>query len=534
MGSSMLLSGARQAVDDDFFAIQKNFEIFGSMFESLVRQYVDPVDAERVMRRGMSAMLAELDPYTVFLDEADYINANVRQARRLGTVGLDVDLRDGRLTVLSPIDGGAAFRQGVRVGDVIVAIAGSSIDQLSERDARELLEGDPGSAVEVVIERAGEDAPKRFHLIREVIRQNPVVHSGFLEKAPSVAYVHLANFNPGSAEAVEQALKALMNERPLEGVILDLRDNQGGLLDAAVSIVQLFVPAGSPVVTTRGRKPENIATFPTTEDPILPDVPLAVLVNERSASSSEIVAGALQDLDRGIIVGSTSFGKGLAQNVIPLPFTTGLKITTSRFYLPSGRNIQALDYRLHGTRVADSLRARFTSSNGRVVRGGGGIEPDVNTNANAGPVEESLRRSGAFYHFARDWSTNGRTVPPDYSPATVDLSAFSDWLSAGEYRYRSQAREQLDALKSTLSEPSGARSATTGFEQLEELIRVGEQRAFEAEEAVLRHAVFEAVVRQLATGVATQYGALLAHDPDVGAALDLISDAAAYQQMLRP
>ena len=307
-------------------------------------------------------MLAELDPYTVFLDEADYIQANVSRARRLGSVGLDVDLRDGRLTVLSPIDGGAAFRQGVRVGDVIIAIGGTSIDELTERDARELLEGDPGSMVEVVIERAGEDEPMRFQLIREVVQRNPVVHSGFLTGAPSVAYVHLANFNPGSAEGVEQALGSLREERRLEGVILDLRDNQGGLLDAAVSIVGLFVPAGSPVVTTRGRRPENVATYATTDEPLLPDVPLVILVNELSASSSEIVAGAVQDLDRGVIIGTQSFGKGLAQNVIALPFTTGLKITTSRFYLPSGRNIQALDYRLHGMRVPDSLRSSFTSS----------------------------------------------------------------------------------------------------------------------------------------------------------------------------
>lgn len=245
----------------------------------------------------------------------------------------------------------------------------------------------------------------------------------------------------------------------------------------------------------------------------------------------------MQDLDRGLIVGTTSFGKGLAQNVVALPFTTGLKITTSRFYLPSGRNIQALDYRLHGTRVPDSLRSQFTSSNGRLLRGGGGVEPDIDMRMQEGPVEESLRRSGAFFHYAREFAADGAIDPTEMSPASIDMDAFSDWLSDGDFRYESQERLQLEALRATLSNGSDTATGAAAVRELTALERVIEERersAIRAEEAILRHAVFEAVVRQSATAVEMQYTALLAYDPAVAAALAIVQDVAGYSALLRP
>jgi carboxyl-terminal processing protease len=545
---SLVLSGSRQVVDDDFFAMRKNFEIFGSLYETLVLSYVDPIDPERLMRRGVAAMLEELDPYTVFIDEADYLEANIQQGRRLGSVGLDIDYRDGRLTVISPIDGGRAFRQGIRVGDVIARVAGQDASRLSRGDVLQLLAGDPGSVVEVEIARPGEAGPRVFSLTRAVVHADPVAHSSFVldDREAGVAYIRLATFNPGSDDRVREELQRLSDLSALKAVVLDLRDNQGGLLESAVSVAQLFLPAGSTVVTIRGRHPENLREYRTTGAPRYPDLPVFVLINQRSASASEIVAAALQDHDRGAVVGETSFGKGLAQVVFRLPFNTGIKVTTARFYTPSGRSVQSVDYRwqiehdVDTREAADSLRGRFTTAAGRPVRGGGGVEPDVPIiRRPPGPLESALLQDGAYFRYADNIAANLVTRPESFEPADVDLDAFRLWLAERDFAFETRADQLIDDLSDELAvrplvERATEAAAANALAALESIVDREKGLAFDRESDALRRGLFEAIVVRLATNPAEQYEAQLPHDRYIDEVLRLVSDRPAYEALLRP
>ena len=365
--------------DDDFFALRKNFQIFGALYEELVTGYVDPVNPETLMRTGIDAMLLQLDPYTNFYDEADNADIDIITRGRYAGVGLNVGIRNDKITVVSPVEGASGYLQGVRAGDIILRIGGTSTVGLTLADLRVLLRGEPGTAVEITVEREGAPAPIDFLLTREEVQLKNVSHHQ-LDPETGIGYVKLERFAREASEEVRAAIKTMQETGQLAGIVLDLRDNPGGLLEEAVEITQQFVPQGKEIVSTRGRLPQTERSYTGKMPPLTLDLPLAVLVNDVSASASEIVAGALQDYDRAVIVGQTTFGKGLVQIVKPLPFNTSLKITTSQYFIPSGRSIQAIDYRSHDGNFAtipDSLRRAFTTAGGRTVMDGHGIEPDL-------------------------------------------------------------------------------------------------------------------------------------------------------------
>jgi carboxyl-terminal processing protease len=318
-----VLVGSWMPRDDDFFALRKNFEIFGAVYEELVTGYVEPVGADRLMRAGLEAMLNELDPYTTFIDEADRTDARIMTQGRYGGVGLNLGRRAGTITVVSPVEGASGYKQGVRAGDALLRIADQPTDSLSVGDAETLLRGEPGSTVTIRVRRAGVTTPIDFTLTRERVTPANVSYRGFIgETEEAIGYVKLERFTRDAGAEVRDALQALNAERPVQGVVLDLRDNPGGLLRAAVDVSELFVPQGETVVSTRGRLSETNRTYRSDRAPLFPDLPLVVLVNGFSASASEIVAGAVQDLDRGVVVGTTTYGKGLVQVIRSLPHNT--------------------------------------------------------------------------------------------------------------------------------------------------------------------------------------------------------------------
>ncbi|HLA63428.1 MAG TPA: S41 family peptidase, partial [Rhodothermales bacterium] len=336
--------------DDDYFAIRKSITLFGRLYEELATGYVDAPDAERLMRVGMDAMLASTDPYTVLFDEAATEDMEIQTRGQYGGVGISVGQRAGRMVVTAVLDGSSAAAQGIRPGDEVLSVEGQA---LAGRDAAEVLSvlrGAPGSTVALEVRREGEAEPLRFALVRSSLRVHDVTYAGWVgDPAAGVGYVRLERFSEQSAAETRAAIERLRDEgaangRGLRGLVLDLRGNPGGLLDQAVDIAGLFLPQNTPVVTMRGRTPETERAFRNRNAPVLPDVPLAVLVDGESASASEVVAGALQDHDRAIIVGERTFGKGLVQQVRPLPYHTALKLTVARYYTPSGRCIQAVRY----------------------------------------------------------------------------------------------------------------------------------------------------------------------------------------------
>ncbi len=543
--------------DDDFFALRKNFEIFGAVYEELVTGYVDDLDAARVMRTGLEAMLEDLDPYTVFYDEADNADIDILTRGKYGGVGLNVQVRNGRITVSSPIEGANGYKQGVRAGDIITHVAETPIDGLSLSDVRNLMRGEPGTTVEVVIEREGEPDAFRFILTREEVTIKNVTYTAFVDDdtASGLGYIKLERFARGASRDVRGALQKMQKAGPVRGVILDLRDNPGGLLEDAFEITELFVPQGVTIVSTRGRTPETERVYRSKTPPLLPETPVVILVNELSASASEIVAGAIQDLDRGLIVGTTSFGKGLVQIVKPLPYNTSLKLTTSRYYTPSGRSIQAIDYSRHDgdfEQIPDSLRRTFKTAAGRPVQDAGGITPDVEVSlGEVSELEQALRRRAAFFFFANHYAAthkiesvkeneDGRTAedrffrpnPPVVVELDLDviLEEFQAWLATQEFSYRTTAERALDQLDDDL-QAMGYAEASDEVAALHQAVLKEKDADFDRHTARLKELLrAEIIARYL--GRAEQIKASLASDPQFRKAVSLLQDADAYARAL--
>ena len=521
--------------DDDFFAIRKSFEIYGAVYEALVGDYVDPLDPNRLMRTGVEAMLNDLDPYTVFMNDAERIDMTLRSRGSYGSVGLELGRRAGKLTVIAPREQASAYKQGVRAGDVLLRIAGQPTTELTVKDARTLLRGDAGTTVEITVQREGRTEPLAFTLTRRQVDTENVSYTGFAEGDTSsgLGYVKLDRFGREAGQEVRRAVEQLQQSGPLEGLVLDLRDNPGGLLQEAVQVVQLFVPQGTKVVSMRGRAPESERVFRSKAPPLAPDLPLVILVNELSASASEIVAGAIQDLDRGVVVGTTTYGKGLVQTIKELPYNNALKMTLARYYTPSGRSIQARDYSRHdGTAavIPDSLRKTYHTAGGRPVEGGNGIEPDVTAAPKqAGALEEALKRRASFFFFANAYAAEHDRLPADFKVTGELLSEFKAWLDGRDFSYQNEAQEKMDRLAQALEE------AGYGLDEevasLRRSIQQVKERDFQRHEQRLKRALrSEILARYL--NEKEQIQALLAYDPQMQEALRFLKEKAAYRNVL--
>ena len=525
---------ARAQAGDDLFAVRKNFALFGRIYELLASEYVDPVDAERLMRTGITAMTDELDPYTVFFDEATTAAGRLNQGADVGGVGIVAAQAGGRLVVAAILGASAAETQGVRPGDALVTIAGRPAADLSATTASGLLRGEPGSLVEVEVERETTDGPPtrlRFQLARAEDSADKVTFSGFAgDPAQGVAVVRLADFLGPASEQIRVAVEALRAQGEIRALVLDLRGNPGGLLNEAVDVSGLFLPQGTLVTATRGRAEGTAATYRTTAAPILPDVPVAVLVDRHSASASEIVAGALQDHDRGVIVGETTFGKGLVQVVRALPYGTAMKLTIARYTTPAGREIQRLTYAqgTEATAVAEADRRAFRTDAGRAVRSGGGIEPDVAVSlGEPSALEQALVREAAFLRFANRFAAGHPTLDPAFR---VDDALWADFrrFIAG-VSYETPAEEAVDALERSL-----AAAGTEAPSEVAALRRVAERdKGRDAERYAPR---LRARLRQeiLARSVSQRRlaEAALADDAVLAAARMLVLDPAGYARTL--
>lgn len=518
--------------DDDFFALRKNFEIFGAAYEELVTGYVEPLDPQHLMRTGLEAMLNELDPYTTFIDEADNADLNIITRGRYGGVGLNVGRRGGKITVVSPIEGASGYKQGVRAGDVITKIEDQATENLSMVDVRNLLRGEPGTTVNITVHREGAPAPIVFTLTREQVRLENVTYSGYMDEAAGVGYVKLERFAREAGPEVERAVERLQQQRPLQGLVLDLRDNPGGLLDAAVDVSTLFVDRGSVIVSTRGRSPDSERVYRSEETPLAPNLPLVVLVNGYSASASEIVAGAIQDLDRGVVMGTTTFGKGLVQVVKSLPYNTSLKMTTAKYYTPSGRSIQSIDYENgHGTATPDSARRTFTTKAGRTVRDRHGIEPDVSVPPPPrSELEEALQRRAAFFFYANHFAAQHESIAPGFQATDTTLENFRQWLRAEEFSYRTDSERSVAQL--------GEEFASIGYETvqdeitaLREAVEATKENGFQRHAIELKRHLQEEILARY-TSESQQIQAKLSYDRQAQRAAVLLRNDDSYSRIL--
>jgi len=431
-----------------YFEIAKNLDIFATLFKEVNALYVDEVNPNKLVRTGIDAMLTSLDPYTNYIPEdevEDFRTTNTGQYGGIGAVTREI----GKRTVVTMImEGYGAQKGGLKIGDEVVRIDDIELSKLSREESSQLMKGQVGTPVSLTVKRMGIDKPIKLEFKREKIKLNNVPYSGLV--ANDIAYIQLSDFTPDAAKEVKSALTVL-KEQGAKGVILDLRGNPGGLLIEAVNITNLFLPKGKLVVSTKGKIPENNLNYETLNTPIDTEIPVSVLINRGSASASEIVAGTLQDYDRGIVIGEKSYGKGLVQVSRPLSYNSQLKVTTAKYYTPTGRCIQVLDYthrRDDGSvgSIPDSLKRAFKTTNGRTVYDGGGIDPDVKTETKeAHTLTQVLFEKGYFFDFAAQYVYNN---PQQIEARTFTLTdegyqRFVNWMKDKNYAYKSYLEYQL-------------------------------------------------------------------------------------------
>ncbi|SMD04857.1 S41 family peptidase [Pedobacter nyackensis] len=436
---------------EDLFLISKNLDIFASLYREININYVEETNPSTLMRSSIDAMLDNLDPYTEYVPESEVEDYKLKYvSTQYGGIGASTIFIEGKLFVNDISEGYPADKQGVKPGDQLVKINGNEVKGKERSQVSQLLRGPKGSSVELLIIREGALITKT--LVRDEIRQPNVSYSGMT--ADNIAYIRLDKFLENAAQEVKDAAVTLGKLQP-KGMVLDLRYNGGGILQEAVKIVNIFVDKDVLVVTQKGRNPQKTITYKTLNQPLFPQIPLVILIGGSSASASEIVAGALQDLDRAIIVGQRSYGKGLVQQTFNLPYNSLVKVTVAKYFTPSGRCIQAFDYAHKdangkSSKFADSLMTKFNTKIGRSVYDGNGVYPDVLVNApKLSPITVSLINKYLFFDYANGYKKKNKDIAPaaSFQLTESDYTAFVNSLAGKDYAYVSRTERLLSDLR---------------------------------------------------------------------------------------
>ena len=424
---------------DNYFEISKNLDIMTTAYRELNMYYVDDIDAAKLMRTGIEAMVESLDPYTNYISESEIEDYRFMTTGQYGGVGASIFTRNNFVEIKEVYEGFAAQKAGLRAGDILMEIDGKTVKGKNTSEVSKFLKGQAGSTIKVLFKRPSEAQPRSITLAREEIQIENVPFYAMI--SPSIGYIQLKGFTQDASKEVKNALLALKQNTGLKGVILDVRGNPGGLLHEAVAISNIFVPKGELVVNTKGKAKEGEKKYFTINDAIDPNIPLAVLINSSSASASEIVSGVMQDLDRGVIVGQRTFGKGLVQTTRPLTYNSQLKITTAKYYIPSGRCIQALDYTHRNEdgsvgKIPDSLIKAYKTKSGRKVFDGGGVAPDFSMPVNSySNITNGLMNKHLLFDFATDYTSKHSNikVAGEFHLSSEDYLAFENFLKDKDF-----------------------------------------------------------------------------------------------------
>ncbi len=526
-----LVVGSLLGAQPRYFDISKNLEIFANAYREVNHSYVDELDPGKVMRHAMDAMLGELDPFTNYISETDVERYRIQSEGKYAGFGASGRTMGEYMVITDIFEGSPAQKAGLKVGDAIVAVDGQSARGRSEEEVLNFLRGFPGTKADLTIKRPG--APKEIGIAleRTEIESNNVPHSAMV--ADGVGYIILTTFTPNAGQNVADALRRLKIQNPsMKGVILDLRQNGGGLLDEAVKLTNVFVPRGEQVVSTRGKVPEWDRSFGTTEQPVDTEIPVVVLIDHMSASASEIVSGSLQDLDRGVLVGQRSYGKGLVQNQKEIGYNARIKLTTAKYYIPSGRCIQAVRYK-NGAPVdiPDSERAPFKTRNGRTVLDGGGVKPDILIPVDTPTgVTRALLEQNVIFDYVTDWTLRHPSVDSAEIFQFQDWPEFVSYVGKRNFRFETEAEKQLKGLREAASKDNlNLETEISGL-----LTRIESQKsgALDAQKArILREIEQEIVGRYYFEKGKVRKK--LVDDPYVETAVQLFNDPARYRAILK-
>jgi len=530
--AALCLLAFKRFEENRYFEIIKNLEIFANAYKEINHSYVDELEPGKLMRVCLDAMVGSLDPFTNYISETDIEGYRYLYDGRYNAAGLEARKMGEWVVVTEILEDSPAHKAGLKVGDAITAISGQSAKGRSAEDVMAFLRGVQGTKVDVTVRRPGEEKELRLTIERAEIEAKNVPHSGFV--AEDIGYIHLTTFTQNAGRNVADALSRLKDQNPnLKGVIFDLRDNGGGLLNEAVNVANVFLPRGEFIVSMRGKVPEWDRSFNTNLAPVDDKIPVAVLINKRSASASEIVSGALQDLDRAVIVGQRSYGKGLVQNTRDIGYNAKLKLTTAKYYIPSGRCIQAVRYRNgEPVDIPDAERAVFRTRNGRPVLDGGGITPDVilPPDTAGGPVRALLEQN-IIFDYVTEWTRKNPNVVD-----SIETFSFKDWddflrfVQRSSFSYEPETEKKMRELT--------AAAAAEGFALQSELQNIERKIKAERLNEMSRHR--QRIVREIEEEIVGrlyfQGGKVrkrLKNDPEVEKSIQLLRDPERYRAILK-
>ena len=532
--------------DDRNFQISKNLDIFNSIFKELEMFYVDTVNAEKMIQTGVEGMLSLTDPYTEYYPEEEVSSLKEMTTGKYGGIGAAIRYYEAkdRIAVVEPTEGMPAAEAGVKAGDIILSVGGKEMvrgdmkPQEFSSKVSEALRGEPGTSFVLKVLRPlkNDSTVMEFKITRKNIRTNPVPYYGMVKD--SIGYLALSSFTENSAKDFKKAFIEL-KQKGAKSLIIDLRDNGGGSLSEAVDIVNLYVPKGQEIVVTKGKVRQAQGSYKTQNEPVDTQIPLAVLVNGATASASEIVSGSLQDLDRAVVIGSRTFGKGLVQTIRPLPYNGTLKVTTSKYYIPSGRCIQAIDYAKKNAdgsvaRTPDSLTTVFHTAAGREVRDGGGIRPDIEVKGDKIPnIVFYLMNDDLIFDYATQYCWDHPTLASvdDFKLTDADYEAFKKLVKSRNFTYDRQSEKMLKSLKEIAEFEGYMTEAAEEFKALEKKLNHNLDRDLD----YFAKPIKEYISQEIVTRYFYQRGAAmerLKDDTDLEEAIKVLQNPVRYREIL--
>jgi carboxyl-terminal processing protease len=522
---------------DNYFELTKNLDIFVTLFKELNLYYVDETKPGDLIKTGIEGMLESLDPYTNYIPESDIEDFRFMQTGQYGGIGALIRTMDKKIVIAEPYENSPAQKAGLEAGDVIIEVNGKSTEGKNTEDISKILKGQPNTEVKLVLKREGVDKPIEKIIMREEIKVKSVPHFEMLNN--EVGYIKLNQFTDKCTEEVQTAFKELKEKKGMKALVLDLRGNPGGLLNEAVSLSNLFVEKGQLVVSTKGKVKEWEKTYKAANQALDTEIPLVILVNSGSASASEIVSGTIQDLDRGIIVGQRSYGKGLVQTTRPLSYNTQLKVTTAKYYIPSGRCIQALDYSHRNEdgsvgKVPDSLMKKFTTKNGRVVYDGGGVLPDIVLEpVTYSQIARALNNKNMIFNFATKYKREHPTIPSVKEFQITDelFTEFTTYISDKDYEYSTHSEDVVKKFKETAEKEKYFKDVEAEYEALRTKLTHNKNEDL----VTFKDEIKELLKEEIVSRYYYQKGrveSLLDRDSDVKEALSILADKNKYSSLL--
>lgn len=532
-----LLLNATAADQNRYFEIAKNMELFTQLYKELNTYYVDDVDPNKLMTDGINKMLDGLDPFTNYITGADLDEYQFQTTGKYGGIGARISKIGDGVIITDPYEGFPAQKAGLQAGDLIVEIDGKVATKYNSDEVSQLLKGEPGTKIVVKVKKAISNEEKTYTFNRQEIKIENVPYYGMVND--KIGYIKLISFTDNAAQEVQDALRSLKKNPNIKGVILDVRGNGGGLLNEAINICNTFVERGVNIVNTKGKIQEANFQYSTTGKPVDIDIPLAVLTDAGSASASEIVSGSIQDLDRGLIIGQNTYGKGLVQVTKPVAYKAKLKVTISKYYIPSGRCIQRIDYSHRSadgiaSALPDSLRKIYKTKSGRIVKDGAGIEPDIKTEEEkVAPVTIALFTNNHFFQFANQYKYDHQTLRDgnNFSLSDEEYKQFTDYLKGKDYEYTTPSEVKLNDLKKTIKDDSYSETVQQVITDLESKIKHDKSKDLIKYKDEIKHLLEQEIVSRY-TYEKGRIANSLKDDAEIKKAVEVLSDVAKYKSML--